>query len=119
MARKYKFVVKPEIGPEIILILECNHVSHLEKPSDVFDGRISFLKDRSIRIWDYYPEISDESTPGWKDFFQVITLTPVGQVRPICDYEVFVYRIESGWLSHVSFIRGQIFDSFFCWIYEI
>ena len=96
MVRKYKFVVKPEIGPEIVLILECSYVSHLEKPSDVFDGRISILEDRSVRIWDYYPEISDESTPGWNNFFQVVTLTPLGQVRPLCKYEFSVCRIESG-----------------------
>jgi len=99
MVRKYKFIVKPELGPDVVLVLECNLVSHLEKPSEVFDGRISFLKDRSIRIWDYYPEInSDDSSSDWQNFFQIITLTPVGQVKPIYDYEVFVVRSETKWV---------------------
>ena len=96
MLRKYKFIVKPELGPDRFLVLECNLVSHLEKPSEVFDGRISFLKDHSIRIWDYYPEINrEDSSSDWQDFFQVITLTPVGQVKPIYDYEVFVCKSET------------------------
>jgi len=96
MKRIYKFSVKPEIGPVKVLVLECDLVCHLEKPSEVFSGKLSVLKDCSLRIWDYYPAINKElSSDDWECYFQIITLTPIGQVKSIQGYEMSLEREET------------------------
>ena len=95
MKRVYRIVIKQDEEPDRVLVLESHVLTHVEKPSPLYNGRISVLKDGSFRIWEYYPQVNrEESSEDWEDFFEVDTLTPVARVKSIQGLEAFIYKSE-------------------------
>ena len=95
MKRVYRIVIKKDEEPDIVLVLESHILTHVEKPSPLYNGRISVLKDGSFRIWEYYPQVNrEESSKEWEQYFSVETLTPVARVKSIQGLESFIYKSE-------------------------
>lgn len=95
MKRVYKISVKISEEPDRVLVLESEVITHAEKPSPLYSGRMSVLPDGSFKIWDYYPAVNSElSSPDWEDYFSVAALTPVAVVKSIKGLEAFIDRHE-------------------------
>jgi hypothetical protein len=95
MKRVYRIVIERAEEQNIVLVLESHVITHVEKPSPLYNGRISILPDNSFKIWEYYPQVNtEESSEEWEEYFSVNTLMPVARVKSIKGLEVFIYKSE-------------------------
>lgn len=95
MKRVYRIVIERPEESNIVLVLESHVITHVEKPSPLYNGRISILPDNSFKIWEYYPQVNtEESSEEWEEYFSVNTLMPVARVKSIKELEVFIYKSE-------------------------
>lgn len=95
MKRVYRIVIERGEEPSIVLVLESHVITHAERPSPLYNGRMSVLPDSSFKIWEHYPQVNrEESSENWEEYFSVDTLTPVARVKSLKGLEAFIYRRE-------------------------